>query len=167
MSDLVERLNKRRTGFPGYPLGCDLVKDIGDAADEIEQLKAIIAGLQRELMLGPVHERLSNELLDPIIDRTFAICQRAGILPEQMSDLIERLRHEYCDEACEKNRFEAADEIKRLKAELFTMRNVFHQQDAEIERLRAVVDAARHLLAGGDKEAVYHLEKALAALEDK
>jgi hypothetical protein len=31
---------------------------------------------------------------------------------------------------------EAADEIERLKAELFTMRNVFHQQDAEIERLR-------------------------------
>jgi uncharacterized small protein (DUF1192 family) len=40
MSDLVERLNKRRTGFPGYPLGCDLVKDIGDAADEIERLRA-------------------------------------------------------------------------------------------------------------------------------
>lgn len=38
-------------------------------------------------------------------------------------------------------------------------------KDAEIERLRAVVDASRHLLAGGDKEAVYHLEKALAALE--
>jgi hypothetical protein len=29
-----------------------------------------------------------------------------------MSDLIERLRHEYCDEACEKNRFEAADELE-------------------------------------------------------
>ena len=34
-----------------------------------------------------------------------------------------------------------------------------------IEQLEAVADAARHLLAGGDKEAVYHLEKALAALE--
>ncbi|MHC4372300.1 MAG: hypothetical protein ACYSW8_32245 [Planctomycetota bacterium] len=28
------------------------------------------------------------------------------------------------------------DEIERLKAELFTMRNVFHQQDAEIKRLQ-------------------------------
>ena len=40
----------------------------------------------------------------------------------------------------------------------------------EIERLRAVVEAARHVLADGDKlvwhEPVYHLEKALAALED-
>jgi hypothetical protein len=34
-----------------------------------------------------------------------------------VSDLIERLRHEYCDGACEKNRFEAADEIGRLTAE--------------------------------------------------
>jgi hypothetical protein len=38
---------------------------------------------------------------------------------------------------------------------------------AYIEQLEAVVDAARHLLAGGDKEAVYHLEKALEALENK
>jgi uncharacterized small protein (DUF1192 family) len=53
-----------------------------------------------------------------------------------MSDLIERLRiyrSVYDAELAD----EAADEIERLKAELFTMRNVFHQQDAEIERLEA------------------------------
>jgi chromosome segregation ATPase len=33
-------------------------------------------------------------------------------------------------------------EIERLKAELFTMRNVFHQQDAEIERLQKRVSDA-------------------------
>jgi hypothetical protein len=71
-----------------------------------------------------------------------------------MSDLIERLRHEYCDEACEKNRFEAADEIERLEGDLQVTRlqrdarmaSEFVVDDAvkaEIERLRAVVDAAK------------------------
>jgi hypothetical protein len=38
---------------------------------------------------------------------------------------------------------------------------------AENAKLQAVVDAANHLLSGYDQEAVYHLEKALAALENR
>jgi len=37
---------------------------------------------EKLLMLGPVMERLNDELLDPLIDRTFNIAMRAGILPE-------------------------------------------------------------------------------------
>lgn len=33
------------------------------------------------MILGPVLERLKNELLDPLIERAFNICNRAGILP--------------------------------------------------------------------------------------
>lgn len=36
---------------------------------------------EKLLMLGPVFERLHNELLDPLIQRGFAIMRRAGILP--------------------------------------------------------------------------------------
>ena len=36
---------------------------------------------EKMMMLGPVLERLKNELLDPLIERTFNICQRVGILP--------------------------------------------------------------------------------------
>lgn len=36
---------------------------------------------EKLLMLGPVMERLNDELLDPLIDRTFNIAMRAGILP--------------------------------------------------------------------------------------
>lgn len=39
-------------------------------------------------------------------------------------------------------------EIERLKAELFTMRNVFHQQDAEITRLRAALELSQDYLVG-------------------
>lgn len=36
---------------------------------------------EKMLMLGPVLERLHNELLDPLIKRSFAIMKRAGLLP--------------------------------------------------------------------------------------
>jgi hypothetical protein len=36
---------------------------------------------EKLLMLGPVLERLHTELLDPLIDRTFNILQRNGVLP--------------------------------------------------------------------------------------
>lgn len=36
---------------------------------------------EKLLMLGPVLERLHTELLDPLIDRTFSILQRNGVLP--------------------------------------------------------------------------------------
>ena len=36
---------------------------------------------EKMMMLGPVLERLKNELLDPLIERVFNICLRAGILP--------------------------------------------------------------------------------------
>ena len=37
---------------------------------------------EKLLMLGPVLERLHDELLDPLIDRTFAICLDKGVFPE-------------------------------------------------------------------------------------
>lgn len=36
---------------------------------------------EKMMVLGPVLERLKNELLDPLIERAFNICRRAGILP--------------------------------------------------------------------------------------
>jgi 3-dehydroquinate dehydratase len=85
-----------------------------------------------------------------------------------MSDLIKRLRSRRRYATVEELH-EAADEIERLKAELFTMRNVFHQQDAEIEGLRAVVDAAKAHLYRPEFTGVIHtsvaLHEALAALE--
>ena len=42
---------------------------------------------EKMLMLGPVLESLNYEALDPIIDRTFAIAQKAGILPPPPKEL--------------------------------------------------------------------------------
>jgi hypothetical protein len=42
---------------------------------------------ERLLQLGPVLERLHNEFADKLIDRTFAQCLRAGILPPAPPEL--------------------------------------------------------------------------------
>lgn len=42
---------------------------------------------EKLLMLGPVLERLDDELLGPMIDRTFGIMMRAGLLPEPPPEL--------------------------------------------------------------------------------
>jgi hypothetical protein len=51
---------------------------------------------EKLLMLGPVLERLNDELLDPLIDRTFAIMNRKGMLPMPPQELQgAELRVEY------------------------------------------------------------------------
>lgn len=51
---------------------------------------------EKLLMLGPVLERLNDELLDPLIDRTFAIMNRQGMLPMPPQELQgAELRVEY------------------------------------------------------------------------
>ena len=42
---------------------------------------------EKLLMLGPVLERLNDELLDPLIDRTFSVMFRAGALPPPPPEL--------------------------------------------------------------------------------
>jgi len=42
---------------------------------------------EKLLMLGPVLERLESELLDPLIERTFNIMVRAGIIPQPPEEL--------------------------------------------------------------------------------
>lgn len=42
---------------------------------------------EKLIMLGPVLERLHTELLDPLIDRTFGIMERAGMLPPPPEDI--------------------------------------------------------------------------------
>ncbi|HKA75358.1 MAG TPA: portal protein, partial [Xanthobacteraceae bacterium] len=42
---------------------------------------------EKLLALGPVLERTNDELLDPLIDRTYLLMERAGLLPEPPEDL--------------------------------------------------------------------------------
>ena len=89
-----------------------------------------------------------------------------------MSGLIKRLRKNGTDQydpcgLCD----EAADEIERLKTRDAVFLEKITEQDAEIERLQAVVDAAKYIQSCIDRgchsmETVPDLREALAALED-
>lgn len=70
---------------------------------------------EKLLMLGPVLERLHNELLDPLIDRVFNIALRAGILPEPPEELSEReLKVEYVSVLAQAQRLVAVGAIEQL-----------------------------------------------------
>lgn len=51
------------------------------------QLELMQRNEEKLLMLGPVIERLFNELLDPLVDRTFNQMARAGLLPPAPEEL--------------------------------------------------------------------------------
>jgi hypothetical protein len=67
---------------------------------------------------------------------------------------------------------EHAKNLRRTRADMLGTDDNDHYLECQraaayIEQLEAVADAADHLLSGGGNEAVYRLEKALAALENK
>lgn len=72
---------------------------------------------EKLLMLGPVLERLHNELLSPMIDLTFDYCTRAGILPEAPPELQgQDLNVEFISVLAQAQRAVAAQGMDRLLA---------------------------------------------------
>jgi hypothetical protein len=70
---------------------------------------------EKLLMLGPVLERLHTELLDPLINRTFSILQRNGVLPPPPPELAEReLEVEYVSVLAQAQRLVNTGAIDRL-----------------------------------------------------
>jgi hypothetical protein len=70
---------------------------------------------EKLLMLGPVLERLHNELLDPLIDRTFNIMQRAQILPPAPPELDEKeLKVEYISVLAQAQKLTSLTGIERV-----------------------------------------------------
>jgi hypothetical protein len=70
---------------------------------------------EKLLMLSPVLERLQNELLNPLIDRTFAIMARNEMIPEAPQELQgEKLKVEYISVLAQAQRMTAIGGIERL-----------------------------------------------------
>jgi regulator of replication initiation timing len=89
-------------------------------------------------------------------------------LCEQKQAEIERLCNIVATQEDALKEFHA--EIERLQETAQVMWDEWTYLKARNEKLEKVLEHAKHLLAGGDKlvwhEPVYHLEKALAALEN-
>lgn len=70
---------------------------------------------EKLLMLGPVLERLHDELLDPLIDRTFAIMQDKGLLPPPPEELSGAdLRIEYISVLAQAQKAVATSGVERF-----------------------------------------------------
>lgn len=70
---------------------------------------------EKLLLLGPVLERLQNEMLDPLIDRAFSLALRAGILPDVPKELEgEEIRVEYISMLAQAQKAIGVGSIDRL-----------------------------------------------------
>lgn len=70
---------------------------------------------EKMLQLGPVMERLSDELLDPVIDRVYGILDRRGALPEPPEELQGmELRIEYISIMAQAQKLLSTSGIERL-----------------------------------------------------
>lgn len=81
------------------------------------QLELIQRNEERLLQLGPVLEHLQSEFLDPLINRTFNQCVRAGILPPTPEELAGReLKVKYISTLAQAQRAVATQTIDRMAA---------------------------------------------------
>ncbi len=90
---------------------------------------------EKLLMLGPVLERLHNELLDPLIDRVFALMDRAGRIPPAPQELQgSSLRVEYISVLAQAQRMTAIGGIERLSGYVAQLSQIYpdarHKLDA-------------------------------------
>lgn len=90
---------------------------------------------EKLLMLGPVLERLESELLDPLIDRTFNIMLRAGIVPPPPAELSGmELKVEYISMLAQAQKMVGITAIDQLFAGAGNLAGVFPEV---IDRLNA------------------------------
>lgn len=78
-----------------------------------------IVSLEKEkmLQLGPTMERLEDELLDPLIDRSFAVLNRLGYIPPPPEELAgQELRVEYTSIMAQAQKMLATTAIERTSA---------------------------------------------------
>jgi hypothetical protein len=99
---------------------------------------------EKMLMLGPVLERLNNELLDPVIDRTFAVAQRAGILPPPPPELEDAdLRVEYVSVLAQAQRAVSTASVEATVAFAGNMSQIWPEARHKIDPYQAIDDYAR------------------------
>ena len=101
---------------------------------------------EKLLMLGPVLERLHTELLDPLIDRTFNILQRNGVLPEPPPELQNKdLNVEYVSVLAQAQRLVATGAVDRLVGFTSQVAQVWPEARHKVNASRAIDEYAESL----------------------
>lgn len=98
---------------------------------------------EKLLMLGPVLERLHNELLSPMIDLTFDYCLEAGILPDIPPELEDMdLNVEFVSTLAQAQRVVSAQGMDRLLGTLSSMSAMYPHVLKKVDPMQAIDDYA-------------------------
>lgn len=94
---------------------------------------------EKLLMLGPVLERLHGELLDPLIKRTFAIMDRAGILPEIPKELEEEeINIEYVSVLAQAQKLATLSELDMTAAFVGNIASIYPEARHKFKAMEAI-----------------------------
>lgn len=119
---------------------------------------------EKLLMLGPVLERLHNELLSPLIDITFERMSSAGILPPAPPEIEGRdLNIEFVSTLAQAQRAVAAAGSDRLLGTVNTLVQVWPEVRHKIDAMQVVDDYAN--LFGVNPKMIRPDEEAVAMAE--
>jgi len=98
---------------------------------------------EKLLMLGPVLERLHNELLNPLIKRTFNIMSRAGIFPDPPQALQNtEVKVEYISVLAQAQRLTAVAGIERFSGYVSNMMQSFPEIRHKFDALQSADEYA-------------------------
>lgn len=124
---------------------------------------------EKLLVLGPVLERLHNEMLDPLIDRTFAIMVRTGaISPPPLELQGQELRVEYVSMLAQAQRAVGVTAVDRL---LGTVGSIAQFKPEALDKLNTdeIIDGYADMLGvspefilAGDEVAIIRQQRAAA-----
>lgn len=99
---------------------------------------------EKLLMLGPVLERLHSELLDPLINRTFNILQRNGVLPEPPSQMVDSdMTIEYVSVMAQAQRMVGISGLERTVGFAMSMAQIWPTAAIKIDPMQ-VIDEYAH-----------------------
>jgi len=94
---------------------------------------------EKLLMLGPVLERLHDELLDPLIDRTFAICLEKGVFPDIPQALEgQEIKVEYISLLAQAQKAVGTASIERAFAFTGNMVSIYPEARHKLDATKAV-----------------------------
>ena len=120
---------------------------------------------EKLLMLGPVLERLHTELLDPLIDRTFSILQKGGVLPPPPPELEDgELNVEYVSVLAQAQRLAMTGSIDQLSGFAMSIAEVYPDSRHKIDAAQMIDEYADSL---GVPPAVIRGDDVVAAMQQQ
>lgn len=119
---------------------------------------------EKMVMLGPVLERMNDELLDPMVDRTFGIMLEAGAIPDPPDELVGvGLRVEYLSILAQAQRLVGVGGQDRFLQSTMSLVSAFPNARHKVNVYQAINDYADML--GVNPKLVYTDEEAKASAD--